>query len=227
MKTIVFKLTIVSCFVLYSFLSIGQGKMLQGIVTTFDSISLNGASVKVVSSKEIALTDSLGKFSINCNIKDKLKVTAQGFFNQTIKIDNNIRYAAINLRLKPGIKNKEMALGITRITDHEKLNALSHLNNNDVDFSQYKTIYDAIAGRMPGVAIVGRDIIIRGNSSISGPTPALIVVDGVPVNSAALNAMNPAQVKSINVIKDGSAAMYGSRGANGVVVIETKSGRDK
>ncbi|NQU54892.1 MAG: TonB-dependent receptor plug domain-containing protein [Bacteroidetes bacterium] len=226
MKKVILKFTVVFCIVLSAFQSIGQEKVIEGIVTTFDSIPLNGAAIKVVSSKEIALTDSLGRFSIACDDTDKLKVTAKGFNNQSVKIKSKTGYAAINLKLLPGLKNKEIALGLVRTTDHEKLNAYARLDNNDIDFSKYRTMHEAIAGRIPGVAIVGGDIIIRGNSSINGPTPALIIVDGTPVTSAGLNAINPEQVKSINVIKDGSSAFYGSKGAHGVLVIETKSGRD-
>lgn len=226
MKKNTLKLTVVFCIVLSAFQSIGQEKVIEGIVTTFDSIPLNGAAIKVVSSNEIALTDSLGRFSIACDDIDKLKVTAKGFKNQAVKIKSKTRYAAINLKLLPGLKNKEIALGLVCTTDHDKLNAYARLDNKDIDFSQYRTMHEAISGRIPGVSIIGGNIIIRGNSSINGPTPALIIVDGTPVTSSGLNAMNPAQIKSINVIKDGSAAFYGSKGANGVLVIETKSGRD-
>ena len=63
-------------------------------------------------------------------------------------------------------------------------------------------------------------------SSINSSNAALIIVDGVPSYSGVLNSLSPAQVKSISIVKDGSAAIYGSRGANGVVIIETKSGGD-
>lgn len=226
MKRNILKPSIVFCIVLFAFQSIGQDKIIHGIVTTFDSIPINGATVKVVSSNEVVLSDSLGSFSITCLDKDKLKVIANGFKNQTVKIKSKNRYAIINLKLLPGETNKEIALGLIRTSDHEKLNAYISMNNKDVDFSKYRTMHEAIEGRIPGVTIEGGNIIIRGNSSVNGPTPALVVVDGTPVTSAGLNAMDPAQVKSINVIKDGSSAIYGSRGAAGVVVIETKTGRD-
>lgn len=227
MKQVILNLVTVVIAVLLVFQLNGQEKILTGIVTTFDSIPLDGASIKVSSTKEIVLTDSLGQFSLKCNPKDKLKVRAKGFYSQSVKIGSKITYAAINLKLMAGEKNKEYALGVTRISDHENLNALASLNSNDIDYSQYPTVFDAIAGRIPGVSIVGGQIIIRGNSSISGPTPALIMIDGVSSNSSTLNVMNPAIIKSINVIKDGSSAIYGSRGANGVLLVETKSGRDK
>jgi TonB-dependent SusC/RagA subfamily outer membrane receptor len=76
------------------------------------------------------------------------------------------------------------------------------------------------------VQIVNGEIIIRGKNSLNSSSAALIVVDGVPSDYNVLNSIPPVQVKSINVIKDGSSAIYGSRGANGVVLIETKKGGD-
>jgi TonB-dependent SusC/RagA subfamily outer membrane receptor len=100
------------------------------------------------------------------------------------------------------------------------------MNNEDADFSQYSNIYDLIKGRFAGVQITNGEIIIRGVNSINSSSAALIVVDGVPVDGSVLNSIPPVQVKSINVIKDGSAAIYGSRGGNGVVIIETRRGND-
>ena len=87
-------------------------------------------------------------------------------------------------------------------------------------------MYELIRGRFAGVQIVNNEIIIRGINSINSSSAALIVIDGVPVDNSVLNTLPPIQVKSVNILKDGSAAIYGSRGANGVVIIETKKGID-
>ena len=88
-------------------------------------------------------------------------------------------------------------------------------------------MHDLMRGRFAGVKIESNgDIIIRGVNSFNLSSAALIVVDGVQVDGSIMSTLAPSQVKSINVIKDGSAAIYGSRGANGVVLIETKKGID-
>jgi TonB-dependent SusC/RagA subfamily outer membrane receptor len=203
-----------------------QERIIHGIVTTFDSIPLIDAEVQVRSTKQKVLTDTLGRFSVAVNPGDRLKVSATGFFNQKVKLEDKTRFAAINLKLKPGEKNREYAIGYGHVSDRDKLNALATLNSNDLDFSQYSNIYDLIKGRFAGVQVVNGEIIIRGINSINSSSAALIVVDGVPVDGNALGSIPPVQVKSINVIKDGSSAIYGSRGANGVVLIETKRGDD-
>ncbi|MGE0021878.1 MAG: TonB-dependent receptor plug domain-containing protein [Draconibacterium sp.] len=203
-----------------------QDRIVHGRVFTFDSIPLVGAEVAVKSTKQVVRTDSVGKFSVGCNIEDQLKVSAKGFTSAKFEVDEKIKVAIINMKLKPGEKNREIAIGYGYVLDADKLNAVATLNNKDLDFSQYSNMYELIQGRFAGVQIVNGDIIIRGVNSINSGSGALIVLDGTPVDNSILRTLPPTQVKSINVIKDGSAAIYGSRGANGVVVIESKKGND-
>lgn len=205
-----------------------QERTIRGVVTTFDSIPLIGASVIAQSTKQEVLTDSLGNFSIRCNNNDKLKVSAHGFYNQDVKLTDKIKFAAINLTLKPGEKGREFAIGYGHVADADRLNAVTSLNKNDFDFSHYNNIFELIKGRCPGVQVIdNKYLIIRGINSISTYNSALVLVDGTPYNMDALKTIVPAQVKSINVIKDAGAAIYGTRGANGVILIETNRGDKK
>ncbi|MEE4287443.1 MAG: TonB-dependent receptor plug domain-containing protein [Mariniphaga sp.] len=226
MNTRFLKTSLFLALICLALLSNAQERIVHGLVTTFDSIPLIDAEVQVRSTKQTVLTDTLGRFSVAVNPGDRLKVSATGFFNQKVKLEEKTKFAAINLKLKPGEKNREYAIGYGHVSDRDKLNALATLNSNDLDFSQYSNIYDLIKGRFAGVQVVNGEIIIRGINSINSSSAALIVVDGVPVDGSALSSIPPVQVKSINVIKDGSSAIYGSRGANGVVLIETKRGND-
>jgi TonB-dependent SusC/RagA subfamily outer membrane receptor len=100
------------------------------------------------------------------------------------------------------------------------------LAKNEASFSRYSNIFEMIQGQFPGVEVRNQEIIIRGNDSFHLSSAALIVLDGVIVESDILQNLRPVEVKNISVIKDGSAAVYGSRGANGVVIIETRKGGD-
>ena len=204
-----------------------QERLLQGMVTTFDSIPLIGAEVKIKSSKQVIVTDTLGRFNAFVVPDEKIKVTAKGFYPQNVKVDEKIKLVLINLKLKPTPKAKEYAIGYGYVKDADKLNALAQLTQDDLDFSQYSNMYDLIRGRFAGVVVQNNgDIIIRGVNSINMSSAALIVIDGVPSDKSILESISPINVRSINIIKDGSAAIYGSRGANGVVVIETRKGSD-
>ncbi len=221
------RLFFVAAILVFSFYSDAQEKIIQGVVTTFDSIPIINAEVSVKGTKQKVLTDTLGRFSVMISDDDeRLKVSANGFFNQKVKLNEKTKFVAVNLKIRPGEKNIQYAIGYGHVSDKDKLNALATLQNNDVDFSQYNNIYDLIKGRFAGVQVINGEIIIRGINSINSSNAALIVVDGVPVSGDALSSITPAHIKSINVLKDGGSAIYGSRGANGVVIIETKQGGD-
>lgn len=225
MKKLIIQIIISSIFVFYStFLLFGQEKVIQGKVTTFESIPLNGVSIKVKSTKEVVYSDTLGLFTVSCLPKDKLKVTARGFSNQNVKIKEKIKYVLVNLKLKPGPESREIAIGYGHVKDKDKLYAISNLNEKDMDFSKYTNIYDIISGRFPGVRISGSKIIIRGISTFIGSNAALLVVDGVIVDEGSFASIPTTDIASINVLKGAAAAIYGVRGTNGVVIVETKRG---
>jgi len=203
-----------------------QDKIVQGVITTFESIPVIDAQISVKSTKQEVFTDSLGRFTVPTNTKDVLTVFANGFYKERVKIKDNIRYAAVNLRLKPGEKNKFYAVGYGHVSDKDKLNALSSLNSDESDFTQYSNVFDIIKGKFAGVTVTNNQIFIRGATSIYGDNTALIVIDGIVTDNTALATLSPTVIKSIDVIKDGGAAIYGVRGANGVVVVETKKAND-
>ena len=154
MKTRIFLMLLTVTSFLLSINLRAQERMIRGVVTRFDSIPLIGASVIAQSTKQEVLTDSLGNFSISCKNNDKLIVSAHGFYNENAKLTNKIKFAAINLKLKPGEKGRESAIGYGHVADADKLNAISSLNKNDFDFSRYNNIYDLIKGRCAGVQII-------------------------------------------------------------------------
>lgn len=223
-KTKVFYFIFLHLF-LMSQLCSGQEQVMKGRVYTFDSIPLINASVQVKSTKQVVKTDTLGNFYAACNYEDVLKVSANGFSNVRVKLNPKIKLVVVNLKLKAGEKNREMAIGYGHVKDADRVFAVANMSSNDFDFSQYTTIYELIQGRFPGVYVSNGEIIIRGQSSLYASSAALIVVDGVAVDNSVLFSIAPIDVKSIDVIKDSGSAIYGSRGANGVLLIETKRGK--
>ena len=209
----------------------GQEKMIQGKVTTFDSIPLYGAKIKVKSSQEVVSTDSFGVFSVQCLPGDKLKVSAMGFSGRNLRIKEPVKYVLVNLDLKPGEKNEELAaavaVGYGYVMNKNKLQAIAQMNENDMDFSNFNDIYDIIKSRFPGVQVTGtNDIIIRGAvASGTGSNTALLIVDGVEMDSRDFGLISTVDISSITVLKDASTAVYGIRGANGVVIVTTKRGK--
>lgn len=210
-----------------------QDHAIQGVVHAFDSIPLIGAEIKVKSTKQSVFTDASGNFVLHCDSEDKLKIMAKGFHNQNVKLTKKIKYVAVNLKSKArgtSYREKEpkYAIGYGYVSEKDKTTASESLQKNEASFSRYSDMYDLIRGQFAGVEVtMNGEIIIRGTSSFNSSSAALIVVDGVIMEADILNTMSPIQVKNIHVIKDGSAAVYGSRGANGVVIIETRKGGDE
>lgn len=209
-----------------------QEKTLVGKVTAFDSIPLTGVEVKVKSTGRMVLTDSLGRFQTFCNDDDKLTVRATGFFDQKVKVNKEIRMIFVNLTLKKGEKNLDLAgnyvnVGYGTVSAKNLLSSIASVKENEIDFSVYANMYDLIQGQFAGVSVEGKKIVVRGAKTIYGSESdaALLVVDGMIVTESDFASISPLDVQSVDIIKDGSSSIYGSRGANGVVQVETKKGK--
>jgi TonB-dependent SusC/RagA subfamily outer membrane receptor len=212
---------------LVPFLLTAQGHEVQGLVHTFENIPLIGAEVKVKSTKKSFFTDSVGHFIVRCYAEDKLIIKARGFYEQRAKISPNTKVVAVNLRIKPGDRQRKYAVGYGYVSEEDLTSAVSGIDTDDASYANYSNIYDLIRDRVAGAQVTNGEIILRGDNSFRGSSAALIVVDGVIVDYDFLNTLSPVQIKSIDAIKDGTSAIYGSRGANGVILIETKKGGDE
>ncbi len=217
--------------VLLSNLVYGQDKTLVGKVTTFDSIPLIGANIKVKSTGQEVKTDSLGRFQVFCDPEDKIRVEAEGFYPEKVKVEEGIRLVFVNLKLKKGENNLDKAeryvqVGYGHVSSKELLNAVSSLNQKDTDFSVYRNMFDLIQGQFPGVTVEGNNIVVRGAKTFYGAegNAALLVVDDIIVSTQDFANISPLDVQSVDVLKDGGSSVYGSRGANGVVIVQTKKG---
>ena len=200
-------------------ITFGQDRTIQGIIHTLDSIPLIGVEIQVKSTKQVFLTDSVGNFTIICCNEDKLRVRANGFYDQKVRIKENTKLIAINMKLKPGKKQRKYAIGYGYVSEEDRTSAVSNMNSGDTEFSRFANMYDLI--RSMGVQVNNGEIIIRGSKTFQGSSAALIIVDDVIMDSDILKSLRPYEIKSVDIIKDGTSSVYGSRGANGVLLIET------
>ena len=119
------------------------------------------------------------------------------------------------------IYNPEVNIGYGTVRKDDLTSAVSSLQVKDSEIQNYRDMYEYLEGRVAGVMVTpDRRIIIRGIGTINGSTDPLIMVDGYEVQD--LSVINPRDVKSVDILKDGSASIYGVRGANGVILITTK-----
>ena len=200
-----------------------QDRVIYGKVNILDSIPLMFIKIMAMSTKDVVLSDSVGLFAIKCKENDKLKIYGRGFYTQKVKVTKNTKFILANLKPKPGMKSREYSTGYGNVTDTTKTSAISSINRDESDFSNYSTMTELIYGQLSNVQIIGEEIVIRGLRSING-NGALIILDGRPISFNILQTIYPGDVERISVIKDGSAAMYGVQGANGVLIVDTRRG---
>ena len=165
------------------------------------------------------MSDSLGQFSIVCMEKDVIKVSPRAFKAKKKKVHADTDSVHLNLEFIDSEENREIAVGYGYINEKDLSFGVSHMENENDRFCSYSNIYDLIQGQLAGVTVQGRNVYVRGGTnSLSLSTNALYVVDDQTTSS--IDWIQPCQVKSINVLKDGNAAIYGARGGNGVILIE-------
>ena len=208
--------------------SFTQTRVVKGKLTTFNQYPVQNVEVAAKKAKSSVTTDSLGQFEIVCNEKDVIQIKAKVFQALNKRVDEEDDYITANLIFRDSPKNREIATGLGYIS-HEKLTyALAHMADENNDFCNYTDVISLIKGRFPGVTIKNSSsgtpgVYIRGSKSLYGDTEALYVVDGIRVSDVSF--VNPCEIATIDVLKDGGAALYGSDASNGVVVIETKGHR--
>jgi len=202
--------------------------VVYGKLTAFNKYPLQNIEVSARKSKTTVKTDSLGIFSIVCMEKDVIKIRSKAFQAESRRVDSHTDTLKINLIFIDNESNRALATGYGYIDKQDLSYAVSHLEQENNEFCNYNDIFDLLTGRFPGVTVdknqSGGAIYIRGISSFSLSNEALYVVDDVIVET--IEWVHPCEVRSIDVLKDGMAAIYGARGANGVVIIETKRGGD-
>ncbi|RMG25667.1 MAG: SusC/RagA family TonB-linked outer membrane protein, partial [Bacteroidetes bacterium] len=207
-------------------------KPITGTVTDDDGTPLAGVSIIVKGKKIGAITDANGAFSIDAEEGDILVFSYYGFETKEVVIGAQ---NTLNVSLVSDISTLDEVVVVgygTRKKSHNT-GAISQVRGTEVAAIQANRVDDALAGKLAGVLIQNQDgapgadpkIQVRAASSITGDSEPLIVVDGYPI-SGNLATVNPNDIESIEVLKDAaSAAIYGSRGANGVILVTTKKGK--
>jgi len=199
---------------------------ITGTVTSeSDNLPIIGANVMVKGTLTGTVTDLDGSFSIEAQPSDVLVISYLGFSTVEVEVGNQTDFSIV-------ISEDAFALSEVIVTGYgsRKLShntgAIAQVKGRDIAAIQANRVDDALAGKLSGVLIQNQDgepgadprIQIRAASSISGDSNPLIVVDGYPI-SGSLATVNPNDIESLEILKDAaSAAIYGSRGANGVIL---------
>lgn len=212
-----------------------QTTQVSGVVFDDQGETLPGASVIVKGTTNGASTDFDGKFSLNVpNVKTAiLQVSSIGFETSEVALAN--QSGEIQIRLKSSVQMVEeiVAVGYGTMKKKDLTGSVATVSAEALQNIPVSSASEAITGRMAGVQVVTTEgspdaeikIRVRGGGSISQDNSPLYIVDGFPVSS--ISNIPPTDIQDITVLKDASStAIYGARGANGVILITTKGGKE-
>jgi TonB-linked SusC/RagA family outer membrane protein len=211
-----------------------QTKEVSGVVISGeDNLPLPGVSILVKGTTAGTVTDVDGKFRISVNSDQSVLVFSFiGFQTQEVVVGAQ---SELTVTLGPDMKSLEevIVVGYGEQKKETITGSVATVKGGELAKSPSVNLSNSIAGRMAGVVAVNRSgepgydgsaIRIRGSNTL-GNNDALIVIDGIPARAGGIDRLNPNDIESISVLKDASAAIYGSRAANGVILVTTKRGK--
>ena len=231
-------------------MAFAQQTRLRGIVTDQKGGPIPGASVSIKGKSQVGTsTAENGSFTLELSSGDVLSVRMIGFATREIPFTGQ---TSLTIQLTEEDNNLEdvVVVGYGTTSRRNVISSIATVSAKDLENKPITSFDQALAGKVPGVTISqnngapggGMSVTVRGTGSITGGTAPLYVIDGIPMstnntdNSSQgnnnftptvnpLNAINPADIENIQILKDAAAtAIYGSRGSNGVVIITTKRG---
>jgi len=235
------KKTAKSFFVIMLFLSLfvsnemkaQKGTIVSGVVKDDTGFPLPGVNIIEKGTKNTASSDIDGKYNIRvAGSKSELVFSYLGFENLTQVVGQK---TILNVSLKSTTSklNEVVVVGYGTVKKSDLTGAVSTISGSDLKKVAVASVAETLTGRIAGVQVTSSEgspdsevkIRVRGGGSLTQDSSPLIIVDGFPVNS--MNDISPSDVENITVLKDASStAIYGSRGANGVIIVTTKSGKD-
>jgi TonB-linked SusC/RagA family outer membrane protein len=222
-----------SLFIIALMSSMAYAKEIKGKVTDETGSGLPGVTVTEKGTTNGGITDVNGQFSVN--VKGDAAVLVFSFVGYAGIEEVVGNRSIINVTLTPDISslNEVVVVGYGTQKKETITGSVASVKGSELVKSPVVNLSNSIAGRMAGVVAVNRSgepgadgsaIRIRGSNTLNNGD-ALIVVDGIPNRAGGLDRINPNDIESVSVLKDASAAIYGSRAANGVILITTKRGK--
>ena len=210
---------------------LAQDITVSGTVTGGDA-ALAGVTVQLKGTVFATQTDADGKYTIKVPANGTLVFTSVGFATYEVPVNNrtviDVQLQAVNQQM-----NEVVVVGYGTQRKVTVTGAVAQVRGSELDKVPAFNMSNTLVGRLPGITAVngsgepgydGSSLRIRGTNAF-GNTAPLIVIDGVPERSGGLDRLNPADIENVSVLKDASAAIYGQRAANGVILITTRRGK--
>lgn len=208
-----------------------QAAIVKGTVTDQSGEPLIGATVMLAGSSVGTATDADGNFSIDAEQGKTLKVSYVGYVTKDVKVKGN--NLSIILSEDNALLEEVVVVGYGTMKRKDLTGSITTVDSKELNVGSYTDPGQLLQGKVPGLVVVQNSdpnggvnsMTLRGASTLSGDSSPLYVVDGIP--DVNLNLIPPSDIESIDVLRDASAtAIYGSKAANGVIIITTKKGSE-
>jgi TonB-linked SusC/RagA family outer membrane protein len=208
----------------------GTETVTGSVLSSVDGTPLIGASVTIKGKTGGTTTDASGKFSIKAAKGAVLTISSVGYLDQDAVVTAE---GVLDIALQPSVNSLEQVVVVGYGTQKKATltGSVAEVSGNEIRKSPAPNVSNSLVGRLPGLVVVSRTgepgndaslLRIRGVNTLGDNSP-LIIVDGI--QNRGLDRIDPASIESITVLKDASAAIYGSEAANGVILVTTKRGK--
>lgn len=199
---------------------------ITGVIKDQEGRPLAGVNIRNKRTGRGTATDAEGRFSITAATGDELEVTSVGYQTETIRISGTQQ--AINLSMKVSASELENSVVIAYGTQKKKAvtGAVSSVTSSEIVTTKNENLLNTLTGKVAGLRVIQNTAepgSFDNSFNIRGMGDPLIVVDGVPRDN--IDRLDPNDIESVSILKDASAAVYGMRSANGVILVTTKRGK--
>lgn len=207
-----------------------EKRKIQGVVADAKGEPIIGANVTVKGTAIGTITDLEGKFTLEADDGRTLEISYIGYLTKAVSLQNKT-FLSVTLEEDTQKLDEVVVIGYGQQRRSEITTAITRVSSDDFVKGSVKTPEQLIQGKVAGLQIVNPSgdptaelqMMLRGVSTLSSSSSPLVVIDGIP--GGVLNSIAPDDIESIDVLKDGSAAaIYGTRGTNGVIIVTTKKG---
>jgi hypothetical protein len=202
----------------------GQPRKVSGTILCFNQYPVQNVTVKAKKAKTEAVTDEEGKFELEINKNDVIRIKEPVFLEYSRQLSDEDKSLEINLIFKNTGKNVEKAVSSGYLDQKDLEYGIEHLAHENNVFSQFVDVYEAIRYSVPeAIPYVENNrtvFLLRGHTSLLGSNAAIYVVNGVITED--ISYIDPVNIISISKLGNQGAALYGSRAANGVISIQIK-----
>lgn len=209
--------------------AVQQGHTVKGKIVDENGEPMIGVTVRVNGGKAATVTDLDGNFSLNARPGDMLEISYVGYKTANVRAKSS----AMKIQMEADVTGLDdvVVIGYGTVKKRDLTGAVTTMKNEDITIAPTGNVMEALQGKVAGMDITkssgqigaGVNILLRGSRSIYGDNSPLFIIDGLP---GSMDDVNPNDIESVDVLKDASStAIYGSAGANGVVIITTKRGQ--